>query len=95
MSAVVTYQNCDYYNSMKLSPYGETKNFSASPEISCILWNQKVHYYVHDSPPFVPVLSRIIPKHALSSHYLRSSLILFSQICLGLPNVLFRSCSGK
>jgi len=62
----------------------------ASQEIPYLLWNLKVYYHVHNSLPLVPILSQMKPVHALPS-YLRSILILFSNLCPGLPNGLFPS----
>jgi len=36
---------------MKHSPSGEVTWLSVSQEINHILWNQKVHYYCHNSSP--------------------------------------------
>ena len=39
---------------------------STSQEIYSVLWNQKVHFRVHNSPtPFIPITSHINPLHAL------------------------------
>jgi hypothetical protein len=53
----------DVYNTSKKtsfmdwSPFWENNRSSASEEIPCILWNQKVQYRIHNSPPSISFLS--------------------------------------
>jgi hypothetical protein len=42
------------------SPSWETNSRSVGQEIPLLLWNTKVDYHVHKSPPLVPVLGEII-----------------------------------
>jgi hypothetical protein len=72
---------------MEQSPSCEANRSSASQEIPRILWNQKVHYRIHKSPPPIPILrSQIDPVPAPHPASLRSTLILSFHLCLGLPS---------
>jgi hypothetical protein len=56
---------------MKLSSTSEAANFAATEELPSMLWNQKVHYRDHMSPPLVPTLSQIDPVHITISSFCR------------------------
>jgi hypothetical protein len=71
---------------MEQRPSCEANTFSASQEIPRILWNPKVHYRIHKSPPPVPILSQLNQVHAPHPTSRRSVLILPSHLRLGLSS---------
>ena len=55
---------------MQHSPSSEASRFAASREIPRILWNTKVHYGIHKSPPTVPILSQLDPVHTPTPYFI-------------------------
>jgi hypothetical protein len=64
-------------NSMEQSPSWKTSNNSASLEISHLSWNTKVHYYVHESPPSVPLFTHMNLVHPFPSYFSMSHSNIF------------------
>jgi hypothetical protein len=75
-------------NFMELSPSWDAAS-AATQELSNILWNPKVHYRVHKSPPLVPILNQIDPVHTNQSYLPKSNFNIIPRIRLGLPSGLF------
>ena len=46
---------------MEHRPSWQANRFWPSQEISRVLWKAKDYYYIHNSPPPVPVLNQIDP----------------------------------
>jgi hypothetical protein len=68
----------------------QSSSRSATQEFPNILWNPKIHYWVHRNPPLVPILSQINPVNTTPS-YLRSILILSTHPRVSLPSGLYLS----
>jgi hypothetical protein len=75
--------------SMEQSPSWEANVFLGIQENPSVVWNPKVHYRVYKIPQTVPILSHINPVHVPTSR--RSTLILSSNLRLGLPSGSFPS----
>jgi hypothetical protein len=62
------YKHLLTYLLMEQSPSREAAHCAATQELPNILWNPKVHYRPHKSPPLVPILSQIDPIPTIPSY---------------------------
>jgi len=79
-----------YTNYIDIHAKHTSTNKLHAPEtlLKSISWNLKVCDRIHKRPPLVPILSQINTVHVLPTH-LRSILILYSHLLIGLPSGLF------
>jgi hypothetical protein len=56
---------------MEQSPSWQVSRFTASQEITRIVWNPKVHYRIHKCPPPVPILNQLDLVHTRTSLFLK------------------------
>jgi hypothetical protein len=56
-----------------------------------VLWNPKVHYHVHKSPPLDPILSQLNPVLPIDPYLPKVHLMLSFHLRLGLPSGLLPS----
>jgi hypothetical protein len=78
-------------HSMEFSPSREGTNCAAIQELPSNLCNPKVHYYVHKSPPLVPIFNLIDAVHTTPSHPPRSIFYIIHHLHFGIPCSLFPS----
>ena len=72
-----------YFREQSLS--WEANRFSASQEISRILWNPKVYYCSLKCSPPVPYLTQLDPVHTPTSHFLKIHLNIILPSMPGFP----------
>jgi len=65
----------------------ETDRFSDSPEILCILQNQKVYYRIHKFPPPDPILRQLDQVHSHTSYVLKIHLNIILPSTPGSPKL--------
>jgi len=76
---------------MEQSPSGQADSHFASQGITRFLWNLKVHYGVHKSPPQIPVQSQMYQVHTFQHYFPKIRSNIIPHLRLGLPSGLFPS----
>jgi hypothetical protein len=69
-------------------PPSEANSFSASQEISCILWSPKVHYHIHKNPSLLYILCQTTPIH-IQFYVLRIHFNIILPLRRGFPIICF------
>jgi hypothetical protein len=78
-------------NSMELSPSRKAASCSATTKLPSILRNPKTHQRVQNNLPLIPILNQSNPTHTTHPISLRSILIFFTHLRIGLLSALFLS----
>lgn len=86
-----TRNNKKVTNPMEQEPSWESNKFSDKQESRYFLWNKKVHYRIHNSPPHIATLSHINTVHSPQTKCWLSYLILYSPVRLCAPSGDFSS----
>jgi hypothetical protein len=73
-------------HSLEYSPFWEARNPSASQQNPCLLWNLKVHYHVHKSPPLIPALCQKKPIQILTPYCFKIHFNIILPASPGLPS---------
>jgi hypothetical protein len=68
---------------MELRPSREAASCEDIKEHPNILWNPKVHYRIHNSPPLVPILRRINGVHVTLFYLSKKHLNIITHLCFG------------
>jgi hypothetical protein len=79
-------------NLMEECPSWKSNSYLAAQGIHSILWSPKIHYCLHQVPPFLPNLNQVLPIHTLPPYLFKSILILSSHLFPGLHIRVFPIC---
>jgi len=64
---------------------------SASQKVPRLVWNPKVHFRAHSSPPLVPILNQINPVQTFPPYFPKINSNINLHLRLGLPSGVFPS----
>jgi hypothetical protein len=74
-----------------MSATREATSYAVTRQFLSILWNPKVHYSIHNTSPFVSILSRANPVHSFSSYLYKIHLMFYVHLPFVLPISLLLS----